>query len=265
MTIWANTIVHNEESFIWFALMSVVDCVDKILVWDTGSTDKTVEIIKEVIKAKGEKVVFKEVGKVDDVQFTKMRQAMLVKSKCDWILVLDGDEVWWEDSIKKVAGKIQKASTRIDGVVVPMVVTVGDIYHFQEQSAGRYELLGRKGHYNLRLVNRNIPGLHADLPYGKESYFDDKKVLIQKREKVVFLDAPYLHLTHLKRSAKIRKGNKFKLEIGKQFPRSLKYPEVFYLTRPDIVPDPWQKMSPSEYALASILTPFRKLKRSLLL
>ena len=49
-TIWANTIVHNEENFIWFAIMSVIDWVDKMLVWDTGSTDKTVEIIEEIIK-----------------------------------------------------------------------------------------------------------------------------------------------------------------------------------------------------------------------
>ena len=48
MKIWVNTIVHNEENFIWFAVMSVIDYVDKVLIYDTGSTDKTVEIIKEI-------------------------------------------------------------------------------------------------------------------------------------------------------------------------------------------------------------------------
>src|SRR3990172_3928684 len=100
-TIWANTIVHNEENFIWFAIMSVVNYVDKILVWDTGSTDKTVEIIKEVIKEKGNKIEFKEVGAVNANEFTKMRQKMLDESHCDWILVLDGDEIWWGSSMKK--------------------------------------------------------------------------------------------------------------------------------------------------------------------
>ena len=51
MKIWANTVVHNEENFIWFAIMSVVDYVDKVLVYDTGSTDQTVSIIKEIKKA----------------------------------------------------------------------------------------------------------------------------------------------------------------------------------------------------------------------
>ena len=50
MKVWAHTLVKNEERYIWYAVMSVIDWVDKILIWDTGSTDKTVEIIKEIEK-----------------------------------------------------------------------------------------------------------------------------------------------------------------------------------------------------------------------
>ena len=46
----------------------------------------------------------------------------------------------------------------------------------QEEAAGRYEILGRRGHFSLRAINKNIPGLHVDLPYGKEGYYDDKNV-----------------------------------------------------------------------------------------
>ena len=102
MKIWANTIVHNEENFIWFAVMSIVDHVEKVVIYDTGSNDKTVQIIEKIKMLKKNKIIFREVGPVDKDQFTKMRQAMLNESKCDWILILDGDEIWWEDSIKKV-------------------------------------------------------------------------------------------------------------------------------------------------------------------
>lgn len=263
MKVWANTIVHNEENFVWFAIMSVVDWVDKVLVWDTGSTDKTIEIIKEVIKEKGDKVKFKEVGSADKYEFTKMRQKMLEQSKCDWILILDGDEIWWEDSIKQVVREINAKGAKIGGVVVPMVVPVGDIYHLQEESAGRYQLLGRKGHLSLRAINRKIPGLHVGLPYGKESFFDENDRLIQEREGIIFLDSPYLHITHLKRSGSKRKIDKFKFELGNQANKDFKYPEVLYKDYPQIVPSPWFKISGIELLKAKILTPLRRFKRRL--
>lgn len=264
MKIWANCIVHNEENFIWFAVMSVVDHVDKILVWDTGSTDKTVEIIKEIIKTKGDKIEFKKVGSVDKYEFTKIRQAMLDESKCDWILVLDGDEIWWENSISKIVKEINTQGKDLDGLVVPMIVPVGDIFHFQEEQAGQYELTGRKGHLSLRAINRSIPGLHADLPYGKEGYFDKDGNEIQKRKRIVFLNAPYLHVTHLKRSGLKKKLDKFKYELGDPVNKDFKFPEVFSKEYPAIIQSPWFKLSGVGLAKAKLLTPLRKLKRRLI-
>src|SRR5207244_4106590 len=118
---------------------------------------------------------------------------------CDWILVLDGDEIWWEQSIKNLIKEINQDGDKIEGIVVPMVVPVGDIYHLQDEKAGQYKILGRKGHLNLRALSKKIPGLHVDWPYGKESYFDEKNKLIQERENIIFLNTPYLHTTHLER------------------------------------------------------------------
>lgn len=264
MKIWANTIVHNEENFIWFAVMSVVDYVNKILIWDSGSTDRTVEIIKEIIKVKGEKIDFKQVGEVDKFEFSRMRQAMLDQSKCDWILILDGDEIWWEKSIKNIIREIDEKGAKIDGIVVPMIVPVGDIYHFQEQRAGQYELLGRKGHFSLRVINRKIPGLHVDWPYGQESYFDAEGELIQKRKGIVFQDAPYLHVTHLKRSGLKRKTDKFKYELGNRANEDYRFPEVLYKDYPKIIPSPWSKISGVPLLQAKLLTPLRKIKRRFL-
>ncbi|MDD5415782.1 MAG: glycosyltransferase [Candidatus Daviesbacteria bacterium] len=264
MKIYANTIVHNEENFIWFALMSVVDYVDKILVWDTGSTDKTVEIIKEIIKIKGDKIEFKEVGIVDKYGMTKMRQAQLTQSNCDFLLILDGDEIWWEDSIKQVIREINTRGAKIEGIVVPMVVPVGDIYHLQDEKAGQYNLLGRKGHYNLRVINRKISGLHVEKAYPLEGYFDDNNKLLQERDEVIFLDVPYLHVTHLPRSTKVRNYNKFKLEMGKLPSKDFKYPEILYDSYPDIVSNPWKKLSGIEFVLAKAITPLKKIKRTLI-
>lgn len=263
MKIWANTIVHNEENFIWFAIMSVIDFVDKVLVYDTGSTDKTVEIIKEIQKLKKGKIHLVEAGPVSVDGFPKLRQRMLEESKCDWILVLDGDEIWWRNSLIKVIAKIEQEGNRIEGIVIPMMVPVGDIYHLQEEKAGQYNLLGRKGHFSLRFINKKIPGLHVDWPYGKESYFDKDKKLIQEREKIIFLEAPYLHVTHLKRSNLKRKNNKLKHELGNLVSKQFTFPESFSLPYPKAIPSPWKKRSGLYWIKSLPLTPLRKIKRRL--
>lgn len=264
MKIFANTIVNNEENFIWFSIMSVVDFVDKILVWDSGSTDKTVEIIKEIIKIKPNKIDFKEVGRVDKYQFPKMRQAMLEQSDCDWILILDGDEIWWNESINKLVNEIKIKKDEIEGIVVPMVVPAGDIFHFQEEAAGRYNLLGQKGHLSLRAINKKIEGLHVDWPYGKESFLDKNNIPVQERKNIIFLSAPFLHATHLRRSGKKRRSDKFKYELGKLFPKNFKYPEILNASYPKIISSPWIKISGTSKIVSKILTPLRKIKRRLL-
>lgn len=237
MTIWANTIVNNEENFIWFAVMSVIDYVDKILIWDTGSEDKTVAIIKEIKRVKGDKILFKEVGKTSKDEFSKLRQEMLNESSCDWILILDGDEVWWDRSIRKVVKFIDKNGKDYDSLVVPFYNAVGDIYHYQPKKAGKYRLIGREGHLTIRAVKRSIPGLHVGGSYGVEGFLDQDNIPIQDRnhKKIAFVDAPYLHLTHLKRST-IDSHHKFKYELGLKFPKNFNYPEIFKKERPSIVP-----------------------------
>lgn len=261
MNIWANCIVNNEENFVWFSIMSVIDYVDKIIIYDTGSTDKTVEIIEDIQRVKKDKIYLERVGKINKDEFPKLRQRMLVESKCDWILILDGDEIWWETSIKKCITEITKQRNNLEGVVVPMIVPVGDIYHIQGNEAGEYKLLGRKGHLSLRFINKTIPGLHVDWPYGKESYFDQYNTLVQERSKLIYLEAPYLHVTHLKRSNQRREDNKFKFELGNQVGKQFKYPEVLYLPYPDVISSPWKRISGIDLFTANFLTTLRKFKR----
>lgn len=262
-TVWVNTIVNNEENFLWFAVMSIVDYVDKVLVWDTGSTDKTVKIIRKIREIRKDKIDFKEVGPVDKLEFPKVRQKMLDESKCEWIVILDGDEIWWKDSIKKLTEVIDEKGDQLDGIVVPMVVPVGDIYHVQEAKAGRYEILGKKGHLSMRAFNKAIPGLHVDQPYGMEGFFDKDNVPIQRRNNLAFLDAPFLHVSHLPRSSRRRRFNKFKHEIGNLIPKNFKFPEVFYKLYPSYIASPWQKLTGLRLVKAKLLTPLRKIKRRL--
>lgn len=261
MKIWAHVVCQNEENYIWFALMSVVSHVDKIIVRDTGSDDRTVKLIQDVVRRYPDKIDFKEYGKVDGDQLTELRQEMLVQSKCDWILIVDADEVWWKESIEKLVNFIDKNGKKLAGVVVPYKVPVGDIYHFQSEIAGQYQLVCRKGHLTVRAINRTIPGLCVKNKYPLEGYVDGDGKLLQERTDLAYLDAPYLHLTHLERSSKKRVRNTQKLELGHFVGRDYKFPEVFYQDRPEEVPTPWRTLSFGSRALAIVVTFFRNLKR----
>lgn len=273
MQIWAHTLVRNEERYIWFAVMSVINHVDKILIWDTGSDDATVKIIKEIKKLYPKKVKFKEIGVVDPKGFTKVSQQMLDESKCDWVILLDGDEVWWEETIIKVTDEIKTQGNNLETIVQPYYNIVGDIYHCQDESAGKYKFDNRVGHLTIRALNRNISGLHYEKEHGQRGLFDSAGKLIQERsaKRRVFLNYPYMHFTNMPRSASREKDTvvpkrafKLKYELGRKLPLDFYYPEVFFKSRPKIVPNPWQKMDTACYLRSLTLTIPRKLKRRLI-
>lgn len=270
--ITAHTLVKNEMRFLWFAVMSVLPYIDEMLLWDTGSTDGTRDIIKRIRELDiSKKIDFRECGEVDKASFAQARQEMLDATKTDWFIVVDGDEIWWQDSIRKVVQVVESStsSSDIESIVVPTVNLVGDIYHYQEEKAGGYNLAGRKGHYNLRGVNRKIPGLHSLGEHGVWGWVDGENKMIQDRKsKVKFINAPYMHATFLERARDVqaseqvpKRAKKQKYEIGIPFPADYFYPEVFFQPKPDIIPSPWRKMSKSFYTRAFFETPLRKIKR----
>lgn len=261
--IWAHTIVYNEENFIYFAIKSVIDFVDKILVYDTGSTDKTVKIIKQLNLDYPQKIIFKEKGKVDKFELTKLRQEMINESKCDWFIILDGDEIWPEQSIKSLIKTINEKGDHIDAIYVPFINLVGDIYHYQDSSVGNYKIQDKKGFFTIRAINKYIPGLHLDRPYPNEGFFDKENVLLQDKEKdkLIFLDAPFLHCTHLKRTTKEQQKNKYKYELGKKFKKDFVYPKTFFENPPKYVSPIWQKAGAHYLLWSYLLYPMKLLRR----
>lgn len=272
MKIFAHSLVCNEERWLWFSVTSVVDYVDKVLLWDTGSTDNSLKIEKELKKRWPDKIDLRQYGKVDAFSFTKARQEMLEISDCDWVMILDGDEVWWEDRLKRARQIIEKEGKKLDSMVHRYYNLVGDIYHYQEEEAGRYRIDGQVGHLNIRFFNRKIDGLHFDKEHGVQGIFDASGVLIQERDrkKRFHTGDYYLHFTHLVRSSTrqddlkvVKRALKYKYELGRRFPSDFVYPEVFYKSYPSFIENPWQKRSLGYVARALIETPLRKIKRKL--
>jgi glycosyltransferase involved in cell wall biosynthesis len=264
----AHILVKNEARFIWYSVSSIVNYVDKVLLWDTGSTDESLAIEKELVKKYPGKIIFKETP-ASQFDEEKIRQQMLDQTSSDWFVVIDADEIWWEDSMRNLLLEINNNGDKLESIVVPVVLPVGDIFHRQEESAGRYNLAGKTGHYNLRAVNRNIPGLHSLGVHGVWGWVDGEGRMIQDRDvsKIGYIDAPYLHMTYLERAGDgkdadvFKRKMKLKHEIGDPFPLDFYYPEVFFKDRPEFIPSPWRVMTKSFKFRAFFETPLRKIKR----
>ena len=271
MKVCAHTLVKNEGRYLWFAVASVVPYVDKIMIWDTGSTDTTPEIMKALKRRFPDKVTTRTLGEVDINEFTEVHQEMLKETRADWILIVDGDEVWWNSSISKLRRTIEKRGDRLDSIGCSYFNLIGDIYHYQDESQGRYTIGGTVGHITIRAVNRSIPGLHFGRPHGQIGIFDGEGVLIQdlpRSRRVMLEKKAYLHFTHLPRASSAsgdnkvpKRAKKLKYEIGKSFPLDFYYPEVFFRGKPDIIPSPWQKMDKSFIRRAKFVTPAKSIKR----
>jgi len=77
-------IVKNEETYLPRCLNSIKDIVDEIIIVDTGSTDKTVDIAKSF----GAKVYYFQWNN----NFSEARNESLKYATKDWILILDADD-----------------------------------------------------------------------------------------------------------------------------------------------------------------------------
>lgn len=253
MKICAQTLVKNEDRFLWFAAKSVIDHVDRLMLWDTGSSDQTLVICELLAKQYPHKIEFEKHQVQNPNDVTLLRQQMLDRTKEDWALILDGDEVWWRDSIKVLVSKIQTDGDTLDSIVNPYVNLVGDIYHYQPNNLGKYKIDGRVGFLTIRAFRTTIPGLHVKNTYPLEGYYDKNNVLLQELDpkRRIYMDYPFLHFTHLSRSSKV-KNKKNKFETGKSLPLDYFYPEVFFEDHPDIVSDVWRKQSTSEKYKSSV-------------
>jgi glycosyltransferase involved in cell wall biosynthesis len=267
MIIYAHTLFKNSEKWLWFSVTSVINHVDKVLLWDTGSTDNSWQIAKLLKDKYGDKIDLKQYGEVTTETFYKARQEMLDATDADWFILVDDDEIWWEESISNLKLKINN-SKDTEAFVVPTINLVGDIFHKQADSAGRYKFGDKVGHFNLRAVKRNIEGLHSVGSHGVWGWADKDGKQIQVRNTFKIINAPYLHTTFLPRSKDLQNINnvpkrlkKIKYEIGNRLPLDYYFPESFFKERPEFIESPWKNMTFFYRLRAMLETPFKKIKR----
>jgi len=146
-TISCCMIVKNEEAFLDACLESIKDCVDEIIIVDTGSTDNTVEIARKFT----DRVYFHPW----EGSFSKARNQVLQYAKCDWIFQIDGDEELVAGSGERLRQAVLEA-----GEADAIFVNIISIYSGGRKTARHnFERLFRNNgviHYESIVHNRVI-------------------------------------------------------------------------------------------------------------
>jgi glycosyltransferase involved in cell wall biosynthesis len=263
MKVTVHCMLKNEDQFVWYALKSVIDFVDKIIIFDTGSTDQTVELVRSI---KSDKIVFEERGSQTREGLAKLRQEMIDRTRTDWFFILDGDEIWTKKELLKLLIEAEGVTEQIVALFNWSKDCIGDIYHYLPENTGHYKIGNKQGSLNIRLI-RKTKDLKLAGSYPLESFTNKDGPLQNQPRNLKFVDCFYLHTTFLKRSSQDRTktfsnlGKNRLPEKGIEFKED-ELPEVFKGVIPDFVPKPARRGMLYE-AEALLTSPLLSAKRKI--
>jgi FkbM family methyltransferase len=116
MSILVQAVCWNEEKMIPFFLRHYLTFADKIIVYDGGSTDKSLELLRacdkvEIVPVPNDKMNNLELMRIRNEAWKEYREDY------DWVIVCDMDEFLWHKNLK---GKLEEF--RSARITVPTVV-----------------------------------------------------------------------------------------------------------------------------------------------
>lgn len=246
-SITGHMVVKNEDRWIWFAIMSVIDFLDKLIIFDTGSIDKTNDIIENLVSSPvyKEKIIYEKIGEVSAEKFHKVRQRQIDMTSTDYFMVVDGDEIWYKDSLEELEAILEK---KPELVATRFINACGDVFHYRLDSRETYCINGETGAITIRVYSKNIPGISCGGVYGIEGYIDSTGKPVQNQKYLtVVQDGKYFHTSLLNRSSaqngdfsiKYRRS-KIKKDWDEKFATDFIFPEVFYIeSLPEYVKSPF--------------------------
>lgn len=158
ITISLCMIVKNEEENLAVCLDSAKNVFDEIIIVDTGSSDKTVEIAKKYT----DKIYFFDW--VDD--FSAARNYSFSKATCNYCMWLDADDILTSESAKKIKKLKKDLSSETDIVMLPYNIAFDE---FGNPTFSYYRERIIRNSLNYRWHGR----VHeAITPIGNVFYFD---------------------------------------------------------------------------------------------
>jgi hypothetical protein len=125
---------------------------------------------------------------------------MIQKTKTDWFMILDGDEVWTNRGMEEVILCIYENGARINYVLSDIYLCVGDVFHDHNRSL----MQKLTGIHDLRLSRfyKYQDGMRWVGEYGVDQlYSSDNKVYYSDVSRGYTITNKFWHVTHLQRSS----------------------------------------------------------------
>jgi len=167
-TLSVTIITLNEADRIGTCLDSIKDLADEIIVFDSGSTDETLNIVRNYTD---------NIWQTDWPGYGKQKQRALEQAACDWVLAIDADEALDTTLQQSVRNLLTMDRGNIVALKMPWAVTI----------YGKRLDHGRSARAPLRMVWRD------------GASFTDAEVhesLVHRPGETIILKGRLLHFTH---------------------------------------------------------------------
>lgn len=196
MRISLCVICKNEEQNIERCINSVKEVVDEIIVVDTGSTDRTLELVKKA----GAKVY--EIQWEND--FAKARNYALQKATGDWIIFLDADEYIGEGTAQYIRPTLEQCKEKGSSAVLVNLINLADIgvlntivttrifarkKHLVYEGAIHERIVSTSSEHPMRfmkadnLINVFHTGYMSEVVQSRDKFNRNKTILLAELEK----------------------------------------------------------------------------------
>lgn len=229
VTVCLNAIVKNEEKGIMTMLESVKDSIHYYVIVDTGSTDRTKEVIKEYFDSVGIKGEIHDRPWYKDFGRSRTEALQLCYGKSDYVYISDATD--------RLHGKIELKDPLMDGYKVKLARKGGGIEYWRVQIVKNDPELGWKyvgvlheyitcpkpGHLITQLKDCHVEynAAPGDRDTNPNKYKDDAEILEQALEKEPDNDRYQFYLAQSYKDAgmydKAISAYKKRIEMGKWY------------------------------------------------
>ncbi len=186
--------IRNEEYFVRAAIESVLPAADHVLVYDTGSTDRTLDEIAAIDSPKIE-LVHRPPG--DARVLARYRNEMIDRTQTEWYMILDGDEIYPSPAAGGIRLQLDRVPQHVHRVVVNRVHFVEN-FNFVSMPDGIGRLFRTSRVRQGFVCRRDGPKVGHETPYLAEAPTTPWSEFSVRWPSSIF----FFHCQYLRRSSK---------------------------------------------------------------